>query len=64
MRTNIKFNHIYASSTKHTPSGSDINEDISLGGTERTSELTNERSNDTKSCRSLKPKPFNINQNS
>ena len=57
LRTNLKFNHIYVSSTKHTPTGSDIHEEVSILGTDRTSELTTEHCSDTKNCHSAKNQP-------
>ena len=47
-----KFNHIYVQDGAW---GSDIHEDLSILGTERTSELATEHCSDTKHCNSHKP---------
>ena len=57
--SNLKFNHYYADKQATPDSGSDINEELSINGTERTSELTTEHWSDTKLCQSQKPSPIN-----
>jgi len=51
----LKFNHVYTSKIASPEWGSDINEELSINGTERTSELTTEHWSESKLCQSQKP---------
>ena len=56
-----KFNHTYISNAIVPDWSSDINEEVSLLGTERTSELTTEHCSYTKNWQSQKPSLGSIN---
>lgn len=54
-QNNLKFNHMYSPKINSPEWGSDINEEFSINGTERTSELTTEHWSESKLCQSQKP---------